>query len=75
MEKTQIYENNNNDNLTEEFIKIKHRGKIFTPDYLVENILNQGQYVLGNINKKNVIDNSCGDGQFMIHIIDRYCKD
>ena len=62
-------------NPTEEFIKIKHRGKIFTPDYLVEDILNQGHYVLSNINKKHVIDNSCGDGQFMIHIVDRYCQD
>lgn len=37
--------------------------------------MNQGKYILGNINKKHVIDNSCGDGQFMIQIIDRYCKD
>lgn len=61
--------------LSNEFIKVKHRGKVFTPDYLVIDILNQGHYVEGNINKKHVIDNSCGDGQFMIHIVDRYCKD
>ena len=59
----------------DEFIKIKHRGKIYTPDYLVNIILNQGNYVPGNINKKHVIDNSCGDGQFIIHVVDRYCKD
>lgn len=62
-------------NATDELIKVKHRGKIFTPDYLVENILNQGHYINSNINKKHVIDNSCGDGQFMVHIVDRYCKD
>lgn len=62
-------------NQTDEFIKVKHRGKIFTPDYLVSDILNQGHYVVGNINSKHVIDNSCGDGQFMIQIVDRYCKD
>ena len=67
--------NYKSDNLKEEFIKIKHRGKIFTPDYLVDDILNQGHYLEGNINKKHVIDNSCGDGQFLIHIVDRYCKD
>ena len=64
-----------NVNSSNEFIKVKHRGKIYTPDYLVEDILNQGHYIEGNINKKHVIDNSCGDGQFMIHVVDRYCKD
>ena len=72
MEDIKIYKNNNP---TDEFIKIKHRGKIYTPDYLVDVILDQGKYVDGNINKKHVIDNSCGDGQFMIHIVDRYCRD
>lgn len=64
-----------NDNPDDEFIKVKHRGKIYTPDYLVNVILDQGHYVNGNINKKHAIDNSCGDGQFMIHIVDRYCSD
>lgn len=72
MAENKVYKN---DSPSEEFVKIKHRGKIFTPDYLVEDILNQGHYVEGNINKKHAIDNSCGDGQFMIHIVDRYCKD
>ena len=63
------------ENPTDEFVKVKHRGRIYTPDYLVSDILNQGHYVIGNINKKNVIDNSCGDGQFLIQIVDRYCKD
>ena len=64
-----------NEQLSEELIKIKHRGKIYTPDYLVDIILNQGGYIEGLINKKHVIDNSCGDGQFIIHVIDRYIKD
>ena len=59
-----------NEQLSDELIKIKHRGKIYTPDYLVKIILNQGNYVDGNINKKHVIDNSCGDGQFIVHIVD-----
>lgn len=62
-------------NPSDEFIKVKHKGKIFTPDYLVEAILNQAHYTIGNINKKHVIDNSCGDGQFMIQIVNRYCMD
>ena len=64
-----------NDTLSEEFIKIKHRGIIYTPDYLVNIILDKGHYVCGSISKKHVIDNSCGDGQFMIHVVDRYCED
>ncbi len=72
MPKEKIYKN---EKAVDEFIKIKHRGKIFTPDYLVVDILDQGHYIEGNINKKHAIDNSCGDGQFLIHIVDRYCKD
>lgn len=60
---------------TDDFISIKHRGKIYTPDYLVNVILDFGNYALGNINKKHIIDNSCGDGQFIVHVINRYCKD
>lgn len=72
MKKEKIYKNINP---TEELIKIKHKGKIYTPDYLVKIILNQGHYILGNINKKHIMENSCGDGQFLIYIVDRYCKD
>lgn len=60
---------------TDEIISIKHRGKIYTPDYLVNVILDFGNYTIGNINQKHVIDNSCGDGQFMVHIVNRYCRD
>ena len=70
-QKYSLYKNNS---LTDEFIKVKHRGKIYTPDYLVEIILDRGGYTGTRILKKHVIDNSCGDGQFMIHVVDRYCK-
>lgn len=60
---------------TLELVKIKHRGKIFTPDYLVEDILDQGHYTQGRIRCKHVMDNSCGDGQFLIHVVNRYCQD
>ena len=60
---------------TLELVKIKHRGKVFTPDYLVEDILDQGHYTQGRINRKHVMDNSSGDGQFLIHVVNRYCKD
>lgn len=60
---------------SDDLVKIKHRGKIYTPDYLVKIILDQGHYVEGVINKKHVIDNSCGDGQFIVHIVNRYIDD
>lgn len=41
---------------TDEIISIKHRGKIYTPDYLVNVILDFGNYTIGNINQKHVID-------------------
>jgi len=55
--------------------KVKNKGQIYTPEYLVNIILDQANYVSGNINKKHVIDNSCGNGQFMLNIIDRYIND
>lgn len=63
------------DKSTDELSKLKQQGKIYTPSYLVEIILNQGHYIEGSINKKHVIDNSCGNGQFIIHVVDRYIKD
>ncbi|MBQ9018059.1 N-6 DNA methylase [Candidatus Saccharibacteria bacterium] len=62
-------------NVSDEFIKLKHRGKIYTPDYLVEIILDRAGYTGAGILKKHVMENSCGDGQFVIHIVDRYCKE
>lgn len=73
--KSQKYSLYKNSVMTDEFIKVKHRGKIYTPDYLVEIILDRGGYSGVNILRKHVIDNSCGDGQFMIHVVDRYCKE
>ena len=62
-------------NVSDEFIKVKHRGKIYTPDYLVEIILDRAGYTGAGILKKHVMENSCGDGQFVIRIVDRYCKE
>lgn len=59
----------------EEKTKIKQMGKIYTPDYLVNTILDQCNYIEGAINKKHVMENSCGNGQFIVHILDRYIND
>lgn len=54
---------------------VKHSGQVFTPNFLVKNILDFSLYFSNNIMKKHVIDNSCGDGAFLCEIVDRYCKE
>lgn len=55
-------------------ILIKTDGQVFTPDYLVDNILDFAGYTGKNLLKKHIIDNSCGTGAFLSKIIDRYCS-
>jgi len=52
---------------------VKQHGRVYTPDYLVKVILDFGGYDKPIILKKHVIDNSCGDGAFLIEIVRRYC--
>lgn len=52
----------------------KKSGRVYTPDYIVRNVLDMSGYYGVNIAKKNVIDNSCGDGAFLCEIVDRYCE-
>ncbi|MDY5677817.1 MAG: N-6 DNA methylase, partial [Eubacteriales bacterium] len=52
----------------------KSNGRIYTPDYIVDNILDLSGYTQHNVIQKHVIDNSCGDGAFLLKIVERYCK-
>lgn len=52
----------------------KSKGRVYTPDYIVSNILDMAHYIGDNIFEKHVIDNSCGDGAFLCEIIERYCN-
>ena len=52
----------------------KENGRFYSPDYIVENILNLSGYYGDIILNKHVIDNSCGDGAFLCQIITRYCN-
>lgn len=54
--------------------KIKHSGQVFTPDYLARNILDCAGYGGGNVLRRHVVDNSCGDGAFMCAFVERYCE-
>ena len=50
----------------------KEKGRFYTPDYMVKNILDMAEYSGAKILKKHVIDNSCGDGAFLLEIARRY---
>ena len=53
--------------------KEKHFGQVYTPAYLVQDILDVAGYTAdADILKKHVIDNSCGDGAFLDEVVRRY---
>lgn len=53
---------------------VKHSGQVFTPVFLVKNILDICHYTGTDILQKHIIDNSCGDGAFLCEIVERYCS-
>lgn len=54
---------------------VKKHGRVYTPRFLVCTILDFGGYCSPEILHKHVIDNSCGNGAFLVEIVDRYCKE
>lgn len=52
----------------------KENGRVYTPKFIVDNILDLCSYYGPEILKKHVIDNSCGDGAFLCEIVRRYCE-
>ncbi len=52
---------------------VKRNGRVYTPSFLVKIILNFGGYRGQNVLQKHVMDNSCGDGAFLVEIVRRYC--
>lgn len=52
---------------------VKQTGRVYTPSFLVKIILNFGGYRGTGILQKHVMDNSCGDGAFLVEIVQRYC--
>ncbi len=53
----------------------KANGRVYTPDYIVKNILDLSGYCGDKILQKHVIDNSCGDGAFLKEVVKRYCEE
>jgi adenine-specific DNA-methyltransferase len=54
--------------------KIKNEGQIFTPAYLVSDMLDFARYRGYEILNKHIMENSCGDGAFLTEIVCRYCS-
>ena len=52
---------------------VKNQGRIYTPEFIVKNILDLANYK-NDILEKNIIDNSCGDGAFLEEVVNRYCE-
>lgn len=61
--------------MTKEITAEKEVGRVYTPAFIVDNILNLSGYYGDKILDKHVIDNSCGDGAFLCKIVDRYCTE
>ena len=53
----------------------KEASRVYTPTFIVENILDLSGYYGQKILNKHAIDNSCGDGAFLCQIVNRYCKE
>ncbi len=52
----------------------KSRGRVYTPAFVVKNILDLSGYRGQAILEKHAVDNSCGDGAFLTEIVTRYCE-
>ena len=61
--------------MKEQKSKSKQIGQVFTPRYIVEEILNYCDYIGSAIIEKHAIDNSCGDGAFLTVVVERYCEE
>lgn len=53
----------------------KLNGRFYTPEFIVDNVLDLSSYHGQTILKKHAIDNSCGDGAFLVAIVNRYCNE
>lgn len=55
--------------------KVKERGEVFTPKYIVKLMLDEIKYAQDESDLyKNIIDNSAGDGAFLIVVLKRYIQ-
>lgn len=53
----------------------KKNGRVYTPRFIVETILDLTDYRGARIARKHVVDPSCGDGAFLTVVVERYCRE
>lgn len=58
-----------------DIVKRKTRGSVYTPDFIVSEMLDFVGYREGAVSRKHIIDNSCGDGAFLKSATEIYCRD
>ncbi len=54
--------------------EVKKNGQVFTPTTIVTTILDKIGYKGKKILTRKIIDNSCGTGNFLLVILDRFCQ-
>ena len=54
--------------------KVKENGVVYTPAWIVREILDKANYI-HNISDKKVIEPGCGDGAFLVQIVERIILD
>ncbi len=60
---------------SKEHTLVKNDGQVFTPEYIVTDMLDFCGYHGSSILNKHVIDNSCGDGAFLRVVLRRYIEE
>jgi adenine-specific DNA-methyltransferase len=55
----------------EKMTKHKSLGQVFTPEWIVEEILDSSGFTNDNLINKKIIDPACGDGAFLKIIVNR----
>lgn len=53
----------------------KKSGRVYTPRFVVEKILDLTDYRGARVARKHVVDPSCGDGAFLTVVVERYCRE
>lgn len=54
--------------------RIKKHGGVYTPGFIVREMLDYLSYGGTGILSKHIMENSCGDGAFLSEIVRRYCE-
>ena len=62
-----------NKNLTKSRDRIRDHGEVFTPDFIVEDMLNLVKHETERIDSR-FLESACGDGNFLIKILERKLK-